>query len=120
MKKGQTKRVNAYIKSVRESIERDYGCVPPEFEAQLGQLEDIYSAYIMASDDFKKSDKLIELINGGKTPVVNMNFQLMRDCMNLMNQLVKNFGLSPYTKQHIKPTAPADDESSSTDYLDTL
>jgi phage terminase small subunit len=118
MTKKQKTKVQNYVNSVRESIKRDYGFIPPEFEAQLGQLEDIYSAYVMASDDFKKQDNLVELINGGKTPVVNMNFQLMRDCMNLMDKLVKNFGLSPLTKQKLKtPNSGSEEED---DYMDSL
>ena len=74
MTKEQEKRANKYINSVRKSIKRDYGSIPPEFEAQLDQLRDLYITYITASDNFMEKTETVQMINNGKTPVINFNF----------------------------------------------
>lgn len=107
-----------YVKSVRKSIIRDYDEVPEEWEAQLQQLEDLYSHYLNAQDYLNGCESLITSINDGKTACTDPHFNIIIQCIKSMDKILKTFGLTPVSRKKLKGSSstPTDEE----DFLDEL
>jgi phage terminase small subunit len=109
-------RADKYIATIEKSIKRDYGEVPPEWEAQLQQLHDLYLMYLKAADMAKEEDPTIK-INSGRTLSPNLNFGIMVQCTNSMDKILKQFGLNPVAQKKLKgEKKPAEAE----DFMDEL
>ena len=108
-----------FIKNIRAAIMTDApdGEVPPEWESQLRQLRDLYFAYLKAYENQVNENPVI-LINGGKTQAVNFSLSVMMKLARTMDQIIRQFGLSPLAKKRLKsrPEKPAEEP----DFLDTL
>ena len=88
------KKAENYVKNVRKAIIRDYDQVPPEWDAQLQQLEDLYVMYLKSSEVARR-DEPVTYTNGGKTATPNPYFGVMVTAMSSMDKIIKSFGLSP-------------------------
>lgn len=108
-----------YAKSVRKAIERDYGEVPPEWEAQLQQLQDFYTIYLKCAD-FMKTEDIIVYINNKKTPATNIHYSTMCTCMDKIEKIVKQFGLTPVSRKKLKGSQAAPSEDDDDDYMNSL
>ena len=110
------KRVTDYIEAVKSRIKEDYGSVPPEWSAQLQQLQDIYSCYLKASDA-QADAPLTELTNGGKTLSKSMYFSIMTECVSTMKKIIADFGLSPLAKSKIKKQVQTETDDFTDNFL---
>ncbi len=105
----EDKRVTEYINAVKKRIKDDYGTVPPEWSAQLQQLEDIYLCYLKAADA-QRELSVATVINSGKTECKSVYLTVMLDCINALKKIIAEFGLSPRAKSLIKTqTVESDD-----------
>jgi len=95
------KKAEEYVKNVRKAIIRDYEQVPPEWCAQLQQLEDLYVMYLKAAEVARRDDP-VTYTNNGKTATPNPYFGVMVTAMGSMDKIIKSFGLSPVSQKKLK------------------
>lgn len=91
-----------YVNSVRKAIRADYDEVPPEWEAQLIQLEDLYATYLQCAYALREEGSPITAINDGKTVCASPYFTTMTNCVKMMDRIVKSFGLNPIARKALK------------------
>ncbi len=111
------KRVSDYINSVKKRIKEDYGSVPAEWCAQLQQLEDLYTCYLMAADSQRDKTSIVTAINNGKTPTKTVEFTVMLDCVSAMKKVIAEFGLSPRAKSMIRGNQTVDNDEFADNFL---
>ena len=119
--KDTKQNVTKFINGIKAAIKRDYGIIPPEWSAQIVQLEDLFKVYNVARHALygDPEQQVIMKNNRGATMQTNPYFSVMQICVEKMDKLVKQFGLSPYSSGRINQKT-ASTSSDTDEYLDNL
>jgi phage terminase small subunit len=100
-------KVEEYITAVKNSIEKEYTFIPPEWSAHLQQLEDYYWMYLNASKSLRETS----LLNIGSSTTHDMKsvyISIMNDSLDRMKKITDIFGLSPLSKKRLKSNDKVD------------
>lgn len=103
----EDKQVKKYMQSVEQSIKRDYGEVPDEFELSLMMLADNYNIYLQARTAIN-TDGVIITVND--TLIKHPMLKVLQDTQISMNKIINSFGLTPLSKSKLKAPQPETDD----------
>jgi len=97
--KDKSEKVQAYMQSVIDCLEQDYGAIPNSWRVSLDLIADNYDIYLHAIDELHQHG-LTQNYGGhvSRSPA----FMIMSQAQNLILALLQQFALTPVSKSRIR------------------
>lgn len=99
--KDYSPEVKSYIKSVKKYIQDTQQCIPEEYSLPLRLLADNYERYLKCIEALKTEGTVYKSQRDGRQ-FINPLYRVCMDCQSNIQSILKQFGLTTFSRSKIR------------------